>query len=611
MIFDIETDGLDPTMIHVMSWEQDGEIHSTKDYDEMRAKLMSASELSGHNIIRYDIPALNKILGFYVAKHQRVVDTLPLSWYLNYDRSKHGLEGYGNDYGVPKPKIDDWENLTYEDYAHRCEEDVKINMRLYKELMYKLGKLYKDEDSLNKCINYLMFKMECAAAQEKMGWRIDYAKAKGHLDELTALKEEKITELTKAMPKRVIYAERLRPKNWTKKDGSLTALAEKWVALTESMHLPSSTKQVMVAVREEEPNPNSITQVKSWLYDLGWQPTTYEYHKNKETGEERSVEQIRKDGELCESVKELFYRNPEVELLEGLTIINHRLAIFKSFVDSTRNGYVTASIAGFTNTLRFRHAKPLVNLPSVDKPYGKEIRGCLIAPKGYQLCGADMVSLEDTTKRHYMKDHDPKYVEQMSQEGFDPHLDLARWSGKVTQYDIDRHNSGEISLKALRKKYKVVNYSATYGVGVNKLARTMGIQLAEASSMLDAFWDRNWSIQTVADNCKVREVNGGSWLLNPVSGLYHSLRYEKDRFSTLNQSTGVYCFDTWVAGCVARGMTIIGQFHDEVIALVKEGEEQKTEHIMNTSIQKTNERVNLNVELGIDYSFGKNYAEIH
>tara|TARA_R100000951_G_scaffold25408_3_gene21639 strand:+ start:3414 stop:5249 length:1836 start_codon:yes stop_codon:yes gene_type:complete len=611
MIFDIETDGLDPTFIHVMSWEDDKDIHSTSDYDEMRAVLMSAKELSGHNIIRYDLPALSKILGFNVAKHQRVVDTLPLSWYVNYDRSKHGLEGYGNDYGVPKPKIDDWENLTYEDYAHRCEEDVKINTRLYKELMYKLKKLYKDQESLDKCINYLTFKMYCAAEQEKLGWRIDYDKAKGHLDELTALKEEKITELTKAMPKRVIHAQRLRPKNWTKKDGSLSALAEKWVELTESMYLPSSTKQLMVEVRREEPNPNSITQVKSWLYDIGWQPTTYEYHKNKETGEERSIEQIRKDGELCESVKQLSYRNPEVELLEGLTIINHRLGIFKSFVDSTRDGVVRASIAGFTNTLRFRHARPLVNLPSVDKPYGKEIRGCLVAPEGYSLCGADMVSLEDTTKRHYMKDHDPKYVEQMSQDGFDPHLDLARHAGKVTQEDIDKHNSGEVSLKALRKKYKVVNYSATYGVGANKLARTMGIQLAEASTMLDAFWDRNWSIQTVADNCKVREVNGGTWLLNPVSGIYHSLRYDKDRFSTLNQSTGVYCFDTWVAGCAARGMKIIGQFHDEIIALVKEGEEHVIEDTMNTSIQKTNERVDLNVELGIDYSFGKNYAEIH
>ena len=139
----------------------------------------------------------------------------------------------------------------------------------------------------------------------------------------------------------------------------------------------------------------------------------------------------------------------------------------------------------------------------------------------------------------------------------------------------------------------------------------MNIPQSEAQSMLEAFWDRNWAIQTTADNCKVREVNGSTWLLNPVSGIYHSLRYEKDRFSTLNQSTGVFCFDTWVAGCRSRGIVTIGQFHDEIIALVKEGEEQRIEHIMKISIEKTNERVQLNVPLDIDYSFGKNYSEIH
>ena len=64
---------------------------------------------------------------------------------------------------------------------------------------------------------------------------------------------------------------------------------------------------------------------------------------------------------------------------------------------------------------------------------GAEIRGCLIAPEGYTLCGADMTSLEDTTKRHYMKPYDPAYVEEMSKEGFDPHLDLAKHAGAVTQ----------------------------------------------------------------------------------------------------------------------------------------------------------------------------------
>jgi len=611
MVFDIETDGLDPSKIHCLSFETDEGVRSVTDYSEMKEVLSGAPSLVGHNIYRYDLPVLRKLIGFVPSKGQKVIDTLALSWYAFPNRAKHGLAHWGEDLGVAKPVVDDWENLSVEEYIHRCEEDVKINIRLMDRLMYALKGLYKDPEALDKCVNYLMFKMQCAADQEQIGWRIDVDKAKTHLAQLEKLKAVKVEDLSKAMPEQKIWVTRNRPKVWYKKDGSLSSHAQKWVELTESMGLSPSYQTVRVITDTVPANPNSITQVKEWLYSLGWSPKTFEYHRDKATGEERAVEQIRSDGELCESVTDLIGREPAVELLEGLTIINHRLGIFKSFVDSERSGYVRATVSGFTNTLRFRHAKPLVNLPSVDKPWGKEIRGCLIAPDGYRLCGADMVSLEDTTKRHYMQPHDPEYVKEMSQEGFDPHLDLARHAGKVTQEDIDKHVSGEIDLKPLRKKYKVVNYSATYGVGATKLARTIGITQVEASKMLEAFWDRNKAIQITADNVKVREVNGGSWLLNPVSGLYHSLRYEKDRFSTLNQSTGVYCFDTWVAGCKARGLEIIGQFHDEVIILLKEGEEKTVEDIMNTSIEKANERIQLNVPLGIDYSFGKNYAEIH
>jgi hypothetical protein len=83
--------------------------------------------------------------------------------------------------------------------------------------------------------------------------------------------------------------------------------------------------------------------------------------------------------------------------------------------------------------MRFKHSKPLVNLPGVHQPWGKEIRGCLIAPDdNHVLVGTDMVSLEDNTKRHYMQPLDPKYVEEMSQEGFDPHLNLALFAGQIT-----------------------------------------------------------------------------------------------------------------------------------------------------------------------------------
>jgi len=57
-------------------------------------------------------------------------------------RSSYGLDSFGKDYGIPKPKVDDWENLTIEEYVFRCEEDVKINWRLWEDLRRKLMELY-------------------------------------------------------------------------------------------------------------------------------------------------------------------------------------------------------------------------------------------------------------------------------------------------------------------------------------------------------------------------------------------------------------------------------------------------------------------------------------
>ena len=612
IVFDIETDGLleEATKIHVLSWmDKNGEVQYTHDQFMMALLLTEADTLVGHNIIRFDIPVVEKLLGIKVKA--KLVDTLALSWYLNHDRLRHGLEGYGEDYGIPKPQIKDWNNLTPEEYAHRCNEDVKINARLYKDLSAQLEWLYPDQTERDSFVQYLSFKMDCAREQEALGWKLDVEKAQSHYDELQRLKGEKIEQLAEAMPKNKVYKKVEMPKRMTKADGSLTVYGERWHALLRAGGHPSTTVgPIQVLDKEERANPNSNDQVKEWLRGLGWQPATFKYHRNPD-GSERAVEQVRDGSELCESVKLLIEQHPTVGILDGLSVINHRLGIFKGFLDCHKDGWLKAEIAGFTNTLRFRHYKPLVNLPGVDKPWGAEIRGCLTAPEGYVLCGADMTSLEDTTKRHYMQPLDPDYVAEMSKEGFDPHLDLAKHAGAVTQEDIDRHNSGEVSLKALRKNYKVVNYSATYGVGATKLSRTTGLSVSEAKKLLNAFWDRNWAITKLADDMYPREKGGKRWLKNPVSGYYHSLRSDKDKFSTLNQSTGVFCFDNWVALCRRNGVQTIGQFHDEIIALVAEGQQEQTQQTMEKAIETLNNKLKLNVPLGIDAQFGKNYAEIH
>ena len=611
-VFDIETDGLldQLTKIHVLSWKgDDGNVHHTHDYEAMRIFFTEAPVLIGHNIIRFDIPAVEKVLGIEVKA--RLIDTLPLSWYLNHDRMRHGLEGYGEDYGVPKPVIKDWNTLTPEEYAHRCDEDVKINSRLYRDLDLKLNKLYQDSEEKDRFIDYLMFKMDCAREQETLRWKLDVDKAKKHLEEWETLKDEKTEALADAMPKRSLFATRQKPKVMYKKDGSLSSHGERWVELCKQEKQPVSTQSLVVKTGEERANPNSVEQVKDWLFSLGWKPRTFKYLRDKVTGDERKLEQVRKDGELCPSVRELVEREPSIALLDGLSVLSHRIGVLRAMVESEDNGYVQATIAGFTNTLRFRHARPLVNLPSVDKPYGAEIRGCLTAPEGYTLCGADMTSLEDTTKRHYMKPLDPDYVAEMSKDGFDPHLDLAKHAGVITQDDIDKHNSGERSLKALRKNYKVVNYSATYGVGAAKLARETGMTKNEAQTLLDAFWSRNWSVQKVAEGLRVRELFGSMWVQNPVSRFWYSLRSDKDRFSTLNQGTGVFCFDSWVQECRSMGLKTVGQFHDEIITLVEEGNEDKEENIMTMAIDQVNQKVQLNVALGVDAQFGRTYADVH
>ena len=561
-------------------------------------------------MIRFDIPAVEKVLGIKVKA--RLIDTLALSWYLHHDRMKHGLEGYGEDYGVPKPVIKDWNTLTPQEYAHRCDEDVKINNRLWRDLSMKLDKLYKDaEADKDRLIDYLSFKLDCAREQEALRWKLDVGKAQAAYDEIMALKVEKVEQLADAMPKRTLTRVAARPKVMHKKDGELSSHGQRWVELCKEYKQPETTMQFVVKTGEERGNPNSNDQVKDWLYSLGWKPRTYKFTRDKATGDERQIEQVRKNGELCSSVKELAEVDPAVDLLDGLTVLTHRAGILKSFLECHKDGWLEASVAGLTNTFRFKHYRPLVNLPGVDKPYGDVIRGCLTCPDGYLLAGADMTSLEDTTKRHYMKPLDPDYVEAMSREGFDPHLDLALHAGVITQDDIDKHNSGERSLKALRKNYKVVNYSATYGVGAPKLARETGMSKSEAKKLLEAFWSRNWAIEKVASSLRVRELFNGMWLKNPVSGFWYSLRSDKDRFSTLNQSTGVYCFDSWVKECRGMGLETIGQFHDEIIVITKEGDEDKTENIMQMSMNNVNHEINLNVPLGTDVQFGKTYADIH
>lgn len=472
-------------------------------------------------------------------------------------------------------------------------------------------------EEILRYVRYLGFKMDCLREQQLNPLKIDREKAEKYYLQLKDIVEEKRQELIAAMPK--TFKEHTIPAKYKKKDGTLSVAGQKWEEKLKEFGQPKGTTRFMEYF---DGNPGSDPQLKDWLFSLGWDPCTYKEVRNKLTGDTKRIPQVRyfspndpRKGQLTESILALMDKEPALQALDGLTMSTHRMNIFKAFLkESDENGICAASAGGFTNTLRFQHRNPFVNMPKADGevPWGVEIRSCIIAPEGYEMCGSDVVSLEATTKRHYMYPHDPDYADAMGEEGFDEHLDLAVHAGALTHEEIEAKGAKHPEVKSIRKQYKATNYSAIYGVGKDKLSRELFITVSKAALLLEAYWERNWSIKTVAEEQYVKKLKDGTmWLKNPVSGFYYSLRYEKDRFSTLNQGTGVFIFDSWVMRCRRKGVVVQLQMHDEILFKVNPSEKEVIKKKLEEAMNEVNDSLYLNVSVSADIQFGGSYSEVH
>ena len=136
LVFDIETDGLNPSKIFCMSVI---DVDTGKQYsygeskvDEGIKHLQTADKLIGHNIIGFDLPVIQKLSGVDLWD-KSIVDTLVLSRLFNPVRPSHSLEAWG--YKLEFPKIDFNE---YEEYSEEmmkyCDHDVKLNHKVYEAL---------------------------------------------------------------------------------------------------------------------------------------------------------------------------------------------------------------------------------------------------------------------------------------------------------------------------------------------------------------------------------------------------------------------------------------------------------------------------------------------
>lgn len=520
------------------------------------------------------------------------------------------------------------------------------------------------DEHINRILTFLMFKMDCARLQEKTRWEVDVDLLLETEQKLEVVCESARSELESVMPKVPQFVKKEKPKKMYKKDTSLSAIGLKWEELMKVYAAKEVDEFGTLKVQQtevkgvykvlngyEEPSASSPAQVKGLLYSHGWVPASFKYEKDEEKfnawiakkpkegshhskwtewkesrPEERAIPQITIGGddgkELCESVLELAEEVPAIRKYAEYNVAKHRLGVVKGFIRDLKDGkWLQARIGGFTNTLRVQH-RELVNLPGIDKPYGEDIRGVLIAGAKKVLVGSDMSSLEDRVKHNFMLPHDPEYVATMQEEDYDPHILMALTAGMVTKKEFEDFKRGEKSAnaKAARKKGKTTNYASVYNAGAAKIAQAAGIPLKEGKQLHEAYWKLNWSVKAIAEEqVVIRDSRGGKWLVNPINGFCYSLRKESDRFSTLAQGTGSYFFDMWVDNILNETearygrKTLTGSFHDECILCIKDDERFKEEFasIIKEAVDKVNTEYKLRRKLGCDVQTGQRYSQIH
>lgn len=257
---------------------------------------------------------------------------------------------------------------------------------------------------------------------------------------------------------------------------------------------------------------------------------------------------------------------------------------------------------------------------------------------------------------------DPDYVTKMRVPGFDPHIEVAVFVNLMTREQANRFKELEhkedktdeekkefSSLKSIRGKAKTVNFASVYKVGAKTLAKNLDCTEQEAETILDGYWTMNKSVLDVEKDLLLKVIHKTGevkvyktvdflpkdnskkekkrcqklqnsflqtvdtmYILNPVSNFWISLRYFKDIFSSLNQSTAVFVFDCYLQEVRKRVNTVMLQIHDEYLCYFNNNiSKDSILKYLKECISKVNDKIKFSIPMDISADFGVNYAECH
>jgi len=571
LIFDIETNGLAPTVVWCIV-TKDVDTGSVVTYlegqwSEFNKAITQATEVIGHNIIGYDIPACERLLktDFSTVK---ITDTLVMSRLANPQREAHSLGHWGEKLGYPKGNYSDWTQYTPE-MVEYCTQDVTVNEQVYKALIKELDGFSSDSLELEHGVQRII------QEQVRNGWLLDTPKARDLVAELQEKSyefEEVVQQVFLPLP---TYIKEIVPK--LKKDGTysivgLKFLGERW----EEVGGPFSRIDWPVF------NLASRQQIGRYLKHFGWKPKTF-----TETGHPIVSEDVLKN------VKGI----PEAELIASYLLVGKRIAQVRSWLEATDD--TTGRVHGYVNTNgavtgRMTHSKPnLAQVPSSSSLYGPECRACWIVNSGYKLCGIDASGLELRMLAHYMND--------------------SAYTDTILNGDIHTANMLAAGLET-RSQSKTFIYAYLYGAGDEKIGSIAGGGRAMGKRLKDSFLRATPALATLKDNVA---VSAGKGYVTGLDGRKVFIRSEHAALNSLLQSAGAIIMKQALiildkyAKLWKLDYRFVGNVHDEFQVEVREDQAHRFGGLAASCIEAAGIHFKLRCPLAGEFNVGDSWAETH
>ena len=574
LVFDIETDGLNPSKIHcIVAIDEHDKVYTfTPDEIDQGVDLLSkADTLIGHNIIGYDIPAIKKLKDVDLTKSCNLIDTLLISRLLKPTREGgHSLEMWGYRLKFHKSDQPEWDVFT-EDMLEYCIKDVQLNKKVY-EVLLKYSEGFSAESiELETSVAKILHE------QERVGFKFDMEKGVMLLSQLQERMKEVEDEVHKVFKPRWVDEKMVTPK--LKKDGTLSKQGLTEYEYEERYVAKDTTPFMRKSYQEF--NLGSRKQIGEYLQEFGWKPKSF-----TPTG------QPIVDEAVLSKIKTI----PQALLIAEFLLLQKRIAQVDSWIEAVEedervHGFVisTGAITG-----RMSHRNPnLAQVPSIHSPYGKDCRACWTVNEGYKLVGVDASQLELRMLAHYMKDKE--YINE------------------IINGDIHTANQRAAGLES-RDQAKTFIYANIYGAGDAKLGSVVGGNRADGKKLREQFINNTPSFKSLKDQVQRASTRG---YVKGLDGRRILIRHPHASLNTLLQGAGAIICKQWLIYMMARvqqkelDVKLVASIHDEYQFEVLNKDVEDFCKITKLAIKDTERTLKIRCPLDSEYKVGTTWAETH